>query len=237
VGLISALTGALQNTALNEKPFLDDSILAHCYRQGTEMGLLGLHSIKRDIYATDGSLEGGKMGAGVYITRSSRALYFRVRRSCESRTSLRVETCASYLALEHGKGIPAPIIILTGSANHLMELEEWVGPGKYPTLHTSKDGDIMRGVLELLHHRVSMGFPTFFVKVRAHRGEPFNEAADRIASMASEVDGAPLLWNAKSGRIMVEEGGRSSMRCSNQHAVRGPSRRDLQRCTSRSSHA
>ena len=149
VGLISALTGALQNTALNEKPFLDDSILAHCYKQGTEMGLLGLHSIKRDIYATDGSLEGGKMGAGVYITRSSRALYCRVGRSCESRTSLRVETCASYLALEHGKGITAPIIILTDSANHLMELEEWVGPGKYPTLHTSKDGDIMRGVLEL----------------------------------------------------------------------------------------
>lgn len=169
-GLISALTGALQNNALNEKPFLDDSILAHCYRQGTEMGLLGLHSIKRDIYATDGSLEGGKMGAGVYITRSSRALYCRVGRSCESRTSLRVETCASYLALEHGKDITAPIIILTDSANHLMELEEWVGPGKYPTLHASKDGDIMRGVLELLHHRVSMGFPTFFVKVRAHRG-------------------------------------------------------------------
>ncbi len=126
-GLISALTGNLQNTALNEKPFLDDSILAHCYRQGTEMGLLGLHSIKRDIYATDGSLEGGKMGAGVYITRFSRALYCRVGRSCESHTSLRVETCASYLALEHGKDIKAPIIILTDSANHLLELDEWVG--------------------------------------------------------------------------------------------------------------
>jgi hypothetical protein len=75
------------------------------------MGLLGLNSIKRDIYATDGSLERGKMGAGVYITRSSRALYCRVGRSCESRTSLRVETCASYLALEHGKDITAPIII------------------------------------------------------------------------------------------------------------------------------
>jgi hypothetical protein len=112
--------------------------------------------------------------------------------------------CCKNNKRHHHQGIPAPIIILTGSANHLMELEEWVGPGKYPTLHTSKDGDIMRGVLELLHHRVSMGFPTFFVKVRAHRGEPFNEAADRIASMASEVDGAPLLWNAKSGRIIYQ---------------------------------
>ena len=55
----------------------------------------------------------------------------------------------------------------------------------------------MRGVLELLHHRVSMGFPTFFVKVRAQRGEPYNEAADRIASMPTEVENAPLLWNAK----------------------------------------
>ena len=94
-------------------------------------------------------------------------------RSCESRTPLRVETCVSNLALEHGKDIKAPIIILTDSANHLLELDEWVGPGKYPTLHTSKDGDIVRGVLELLHHLVSMGFPTFFVKVRAHRGKPF----------------------------------------------------------------
>ena len=168
-GLISVLTGTLQNTALNEKPFLDESLLAHCYRQGSETGLLDLHSIKRDVYATDGSLAGVKMGAGVYITRSSRALYCRVGRSCKSRTSLRVETCASYLALEHGKDNKAPIIILTDSANHLLELDEWVGPGKYPTLHTSKDRDIVRGVLELLNHRVSMGFPTFFVKVRARR--------------------------------------------------------------------
>ena len=67
-GLISVLSGTLQNTAPNDKPLLDDSLLAHCYRQGTETGLLGLHSVKRDVYATDGSLEGGKMGAGVYIT-------------------------------------------------------------------------------------------------------------------------------------------------------------------------
>jgi len=75
-----------------------------------------------------------------------------------------------------------------------------VGPGKYPTLHSSKDGDIVRGVLELLHHRVTLGFPTFFVKVRAHRGEPYNEAADRIASTAARDEDVPLLWNAPSGR-------------------------------------
>jgi len=79
-----------------------------------------------------------------------------------------------------------------------------VGPGKYPTLHSSKDGDIVRGVLELLHHRVTLGFPTFFVKVRAHRGEPDNEAADRIASTATRDEDVPLLWNAPSGRIIYQ---------------------------------
>jgi len=168
------------------------------------MGLLGLHSSAHHIYATDGSLEGGHMGAGVYIVRSGKALRCRVGRSRESRTSLRVETGASYLALEHGRDIAAPIFILTDSANHLQELEDWVGPGKYPTLHSSKDGDIVRGVLELLHQRVTLGFPTFFIKVRAHRGEPYNEAADRIASTATRDEDAPLLWNAPSGRIIYQ---------------------------------
>jgi hypothetical protein len=122
----------------------------------------------------------------------------------ESRTSLRVETGASYSALEHGKDITAPIFILTNSANHLSELEDWVGPGKYPTLHSSKDGDIVQGVLELLHYRVTLGFPTFFVKVRAHRGEPYNEAADRIASTATGDEDVPLLWNAPSGHIIYQ---------------------------------
>jgi ribonuclease HI len=163
--LVSALTGALQNTASHDPPLFDTSKMAQLFREGTEMGLLGLHSSTHHIYATGGSLEEGRMGAGVYIVRSGKALRCRMGRSRESRTSLRVETGASYLALEHGRDIAAPIFILTDSANHLIELEDWVGPGKYPTLHSSKDGDIVRGVLELLNHRVTLGFPTFFVKV------------------------------------------------------------------------
>ena len=80
---------------------------------------MGLHSSVHDIYATDCSLEGGRMGAGVYIVKSGMALRCRVWRSSESRTSLPVETGASYLALEHGKDTRAPIFVLTDSANHL----------------------------------------------------------------------------------------------------------------------
>ena len=52
------------------------------------------------------------------------------------------------------------------------------------------------------HHRVNLGFPTFFVQVRAHRGEPHNKAADRIASTATRDEDVHLLWNAPSGRII-----------------------------------
>jgi hypothetical protein len=98
-----------------------------------------------------------------------------------------------------------PIFILTDSANHLIELEDWVGPGQYPTLHSSKDGNIVRGVLELLHHRVTLGFPTFFfVKVRAHRGEPYNETDDRMTSTAARDEDVPLLWNAPNSRIIYQ---------------------------------
>ena len=79
-----------------------------------------------------------------------------------------------------------------------------MGPGKYPTLHSSKDVDIVRGVLELLQHRVTLGLPTIFVQVLAHRGEPYNEAADRIASTATRDEDVPHLWNAPSGRIIYQ---------------------------------
>ena len=69
------------------------------------------------------------MGAGVYIVRFKRSLQCRVGRSLKARTSLRVETGACFLALEHAKDIRAPIIILTDSANHLSEIDDWVGPG------------------------------------------------------------------------------------------------------------
>jgi len=121
---VSVLTGALQNTAAHDPPLFDSSKMAQLFREGNEMGLLGLHSSASHVYATDGSLEGGHMGAGVYIVRSGKTLRCRVGRSRESRTSLRMETGASYLALEHGRDIAAPIFILTDSANHLQELED-----------------------------------------------------------------------------------------------------------------
>jgi len=40
------------------------------------------------------------------------------------------------------------------------------------------DGDILRDIIELLKKRVDNGLFTLFVKIRAHRGEFFNEMSD-----------------------------------------------------------
>ena len=63
---------------------------------------------------------------------------------------------------------------------------------------------VVRGILELLHYSVNLDFPTFFVKVRAHRGEPYNEASDHIVSTATLHEDVPLLWNTPSCRIIYQ---------------------------------
>ncbi len=40
--------------------------------------------------------------------------------------------------------------------------------------------------------------------MRSHRGEPYNEAADRIASTATRDEDVPLLWSATRGRIIYQ---------------------------------
>jgi len=48
-------------------------------------------------------------------------------------------------------------------------------------IHKFPDGDILRDIIELLRKRVDSGLFTLFVKIRAHRGEFFNEMADQWA--------------------------------------------------------
>ena len=56
------------------------------------------------------------------------------------------------------------------------------------------DGDISREIIELLRKRVDMGLFMLFVKIRAHRGEFFNEMSDRWADKgALAIDN--VRWN------------------------------------------
>ena len=51
-----------------------------------------------------------------------------------------------------------------------------------------------------MHHRIQLGYRTFLVKLRAHRGDPYNELGDRAADTAASSMDTPLIWDASSGR-------------------------------------
>ena len=71
------------------------------------------------------------------------------------------------------------IVILTDSKCLLDSIQPWICEGCSPTIHKFPDGDILREIIELLRKRVDKGLFTMFVKIRAHRGEFFNEMSDR----------------------------------------------------------
>jgi hypothetical protein len=51
--------------------------------------------------------------------------------------------------------------------------------------------------------RAHRGDP-YNVKVRAHRGDPYNEAADRVPYTTTHDEDIPLLWKAPSGHIIYQ---------------------------------
>ncbi len=53
-------------------------------------------------------------------------------------------------------------------------------------LHTARQ--LLRHTAQLVNRRAEMGRTTRFIKVKAHSGEPLNEAADVLAAAAAETD-------------------------------------------------
>jgi len=57
-----------------------------------------------------------------------------------------------------------------------------------PTIKESLDGDILREIIELLRARIDLGLFTLFVKIKSHRGEFFNEMADRCVDKGRHTE-------------------------------------------------
>ena len=69
-----------------------------------------------------------------------------------------------------------------------MAIQKWIGAGINPTIKESPDGDILQEILEVLRVRIDLGLSTLFVKVKSHRGEFFNEVADRWADKGRHTE-------------------------------------------------
>jgi len=128
--------------------------------------------------------------------------FCRVGRYEEGSSFNRAEHAAACIALEHAIRFAEsrkPLILLTDSKCLLINTE--VDPGRDrphhqdisrwrhdPTIKTSPDGDILREILELLRNRTKLGLFTLFVKIKSHRGEFFNEMADRWADKGRDTE-------------------------------------------------
>jgi len=124
------------------------------------------------------------MGAGFYRHDTGKGGCCKVGNSDEGESSNRSEHAAATLALENSLAADQNIVILTDSKCLLDSIQPWISEGGNPMIHKFPDGDILRGIIELLRKRVAKELFTLFVKIRAHRGESFNEA-DRWADQGA----------------------------------------------------
>ena len=142
------------------------------------------------IVATDGSLkDDGRMGAafvsmGDRIPARSVAVF-------GSACSTRPELTAIALALE--ESLPREdLTILTDSLVAMTALFS-LRRADFPlSLHHNACRQLLTHIVNLLNQRCVAGVVTRFVKVKAHCGEPLNEAADALASAAAEGVDSPM---------------------------------------------
>jgi len=121
-----------------------------------------------------------KMGAGYNsLRRKKKKQQCKVEREEEGFSSHRPELAAFLLALRDTL-IEEPLLYLCDNK----AVNRWIGEGRKATLVGAPDTDILAAAIEILRKRIAAGTATFLVKVKAHRGEPANEAADILADKA-----------------------------------------------------
>jgi ribonuclease HI len=140
------------------------------------------------VVATDGSLKkSGAMGAAV-VAKDGR-MQARSAAVFGQPSSIRPELTGIALALE---GCPAEedLSILTDSLSSMRLLRSMQRSDLPLSLYRHSVRQLLLHVVTLINKRAEAGRCTRFIKVRAHRGEPLNEAADAMAAAAAELDPA-----------------------------------------------
>jgi ribonuclease HI len=151
----------------------------------------------RIVVATDGSLKKcGAMGAA-FVAKDGRVQARSVAVFGQP-SSIRPDLTGIALALEECP-IEEDLTILTDSLSS-MDLLQSMQRGDFPlSLYRHSVRHLLLHVVTLLNRRAAAGRITRFLKVRAHRGEPLNEAADALAAAAADLDpGRPVAIDLES---------------------------------------
>jgi len=140
------------------------------------------------------------MGAGYFKLDEHRGGCCQLGRGEQGNSSNRAELGAACLALEDAKRKQdrKPTILLSDSACFLSSSQKWVGEGKSPSMHGNPDAEIMRDIVQLLREWIEEGLLTIFIKIKAHRGDPLNELADRWADEGRQSEN--IRWSLSTNR-------------------------------------
>jgi len=68
-------------------------------------------------------------------------------------------------------------------------------------MHGNPDADIMRDIVQLLREKIDQGLLTIFIKIKAHRGDPLNELADRWAHAGRQSEN--IRWSLPTNREIM----------------------------------
>ena len=140
------------------------------------------------VLATDGSvLADGRMGT------AATGMDGRVqRREVDGLpSSLRAELCGLLLAAKETP-LDEALTVLTDSLGSIQTLQPLTRHDFRVCLRRHPHRTLIREVMCWLRRRTA---PTLIAKIRAHRGEPLNEAADTAANAAVPADPLPLVYD------------------------------------------
>jgi len=146
------------------------------------------YSLSGLVAATDGSLKkNGSMGAA-YVSIGGR-LPPRSVSVFGQPSSIRPELTGIAMVL---KDCPdeEDLNILTDSLSAIVLLRSMHRKDLPLWLYRHTARQLLQHTAQLVNRRAEMGRTTRFIKVKAHRGEPLNEAADALAAAAAETDPA-----------------------------------------------
>ena len=77
-----------------------------------------------------------------------------------------------------------------------------VGEGDRTFLALSVNPDILWMIIGRLCMRITQGTATFLCKVKNHRGEFLNEAADDLSDLGRTIDPEHVVWTTLSNRMV-----------------------------------
>ena len=125
------------------------------------------------------------------------------QRTEEGTNSLRTELAAIASVLQSAS-VREDLLYLGDSETALDRIRSWIGRGPKASLVGDANADIMRPIIECLRVRTQQRARTFFVKIKAHRGEPINECADTQAETARQLPEDTQQWTDRTRRMTYE---------------------------------